>query len=439
MRMPVDSRRGTRCRICTGCGRCFQEKEGTEVLAEGGLLRLWQERIAEQRKRAEQAGDQRMPEWVIAADVGTTTIAMILYDGQARERSRYVSVNPQREYGADVISRIQASADRECAEKLRISVCGALEAGVERFRKIWEAEEHQERERAFVPESGTQKAVPRPPEMVIAANTAMCYLLLGYDAGELGRAPFRASHLEQAQTRIAGLEATVLPGLSAFVGADIMAGICACGMAEQEKITLLIDLGTNGEMAIGSRGRILACATAAGPAFEGGATSGIWGADMVHLTARLLREGVLDETGLLADPFFEEGIRIGGVELRQSHIRQLQLAKGAVAAGIGSLVSLYGLDSAERIDRVVLAGGFGVRLDPKEAAGIGLLPENLVKKAEGAGNTALAGALRFGFCRKEAEALCREIAAETRAVNLAEEAGFQERFVEAMSLEAWRL
>lgn len=139
-------------------------------------------------------------------------------------------------------------------------------------------------------------------------------------------------------------------------------------MAEKEEITLFIDLGTNGEMAIGNKDRIIACSTAAGPAFEGGPTKGVFGADMIHLCAELCRNKLLDETGLLADPYFEDGIFIGNVLVTKEAIRNLQMAKAAIMVGIKTLIEQFGLSKAEEVDKVILAGGFGYFLNPADAA-----------------------------------------------------------------------
>ena len=231
--------------------------------------------------------------------------------------------------------------------------------------------------------------------MVIAANTTMVYLLMGWDPEELGKAPFRVSHTGENDTQIAGVPCHIVPGLSAFVGGDITAGILACGMLEQEDPMLLIDLGTNGEMALGNRHKLYACATAAGPAFEGGVNRGIWGADMVRLLQKLLEEGLMDRQGLLVEPYFTQGVRIGDVLVTQESVRAVQLAKGAIAAGIELLTESYGI-RLDDISKVVLAGGFGYYLDPAAAAAIGLLPKELTARTVTGGNTALGGAALEG-------------------------------------------
>ena len=210
---------------------------------------------------------------LMTVDIGTTTIAMQLYDMTGKVVDSFPSVNPQVSYGADVLSRIEAAKDPGKAADMQKKVRDLMEKGVQRFSKKLQPQETL--------------------QMVVAANTTMTYLFMGWNPEELGKAPFTVSHSGAVETEIAGVACHIIPGLSAFVGGDITAGILASGMLEQEASTLLIDLGTNGEMALGNRHRLHACATAAGPAFEGGANRGIWGADMVRLLQKLLEEGLM--------------------------------------------------------------------------------------------------------------------------------------------------
>ncbi len=448
--MQARERKGTRCHICTGCGRCAVYQDDLAVVADGGLLKRWQDELAARRSLPQHPVVQRsmpqsslsqgsMPQsplpqglsaqededlqeasgsvWVAAADIGTTTIAMVLYDGWGRERDRFVTVNPQTRFGADVVSRIQASSDQKVCKELCQAVQGVLREGIRRFK-----------------EDSGQTARLR---LAITGNTTMLYLLRGLDPRELGTAPFCASHLEMVEATCGDLDVVLMPGLSAFVGADILAGIYACGMVKEERLTLFLDLGTNGEMALGNRDRIIASSTAAGPAFEGGATKGIWGADMVGIMVSLLREKCMDEMGLLADPYFEEGIRIGGTVVQESQIRQFQLAKAAIAAGMETLAARYGLDGLEGIDRVVLAGGFGTYLQADDACLVGLLPKSLLQKVESAGNAALAGAFRYAFFDWGKQEELEQIKEKVTIVNLAQEGQFGGRYFEAMDFREW--
>lgn len=399
--------KGILCDICTGCGRCAGTGGGINVVT-ASRLEIPQISLKNERHRR-----------LVAVDIGTTTIAMRLYDEKGAVCDEYVKINPQTQYGADVISRIQAAEDPAKAAHMQEQVRSVLRSGYEKFRGRLSGEE------------GLLS--------VLAANTTMVYLLMGYDTGELGKAPFEAKHLEYVHAVIEGVETVIMPGFSAFVGGDIASGIYACNMAEEEEVTLFIDLGTNGEMALGNRDRMIACATAAGPAFEGGVNRGIWGSDMVKLLAELKRRGIMDGTGLLEEKYFDEGILIGSVRITQESIRAVQLAKAAIAAGIDILLREYGI-MYDDVDRVILAGGFGYYLDPFSAAETGLIPAGLKNKTVSGGNTALLGCLRLGGCmirENDVENCVNKVmpAGEPEILNLAMEADFSDRYIEAMNFE----
>ena len=263
----------------------------------------------------------------------------------------------------------------------------------------------------------------------------------------------------------------LLPGVSAFVGADIAAGVLASGLEQAHDIELLIDIGTNGEMVLGTGQRLLATATAAGPAFEGaqishgcagvkgaldhcgdGAVSagrgdggfwyttigdaplrGICGSGLLDLVAWLRRSGALDETGRLElpdeQPAFHPDPQLP-VALDQRDIRQLQLAKGAIAAGIVILCQRAGI-AVEAISRVHLAGGFGAYLRPASALAIGLLPPALAGKVHAVGNTSLKGAL-LAISKATAIDHCARIAQAVEWIDLASDPEFQMTFAECM-------
>ncbi len=400
-KVQTEYKMGNRCHICTGCGRCREGQGDIHVLttqAEETIVPL-------------PVGSGKR---LVTVDIGTTTIAMQLYDRDGSVQDVFVAVNPQYIYGADVLSRIQAAETPADAQQLQQLVREVLRQGTERFQK--------------------QISQQESLQMVIAANTTMVYLLMGRSTTELGKAPFLANHLEAVETVIEDIPCYIFGGLAAFVGGDIVAGILACEMNLNEKITLLIDLGTNGEMVLGNRDKMIACSTAAGPAFEGGVNRGVWGADMIQLLARLRQEEILDETGLLADPYFEQGIRIGDVRVTQEAVRAIQLAKGAVYAGITVLIREYGI-TMEQIEQVILSGGFGYYLNPQAAAQIGLLPKELVSKTVSGGNTALAGALKMGkkiLCCEAKEEL-EVLREKVEVINLAEMKDFQDVYISAMN------
>ena len=446
------SRKGLRCQICTGCGLCpgvtaenvssggqrseIMPENGepgvpgakcesadpggrcTGVTREDGRPGRLQVLTADalRGERIPFAGNGRR---LAVADIGTTTIAMLLYAADGSVEERFVEVNPQTAYGADVLSRIKAAEKPSAAVLMQEMVRHVLEKGLRKFKRRLSAGEEL--------------------YLVTAANTTMTYLLMGWDTAELGHAPFQASRLSGAETDLSGIHCFVLPGFSAFVGGDILAGCCACSMTDREEITLLIDLGTNGELLLGNCHRRIACATAAGPAFEGGVNRGIWGADMIRLLAILRRDGLLDETGLLAEPYFDRGIRIGNVCVTQEAVRSVQLAKEAIAAGIDVLLKKYGIPGGA-VDRVVLAGGFGYYLDPADAAEIGLLPRIFADRTVSGGNTALSGAACAGrevisSGWESAWSRLEGYRKGTEIVNLAMTPGFDELYIQRMEFK----
>lgn len=387
-------KKGNRCTICTGCGRCFGEFENPcDILTfnKGSFF--------------EGASVSRP---VICTDIGTTTVAMVYADADGRALNSYVCLNPQGKFGSDVLSRIRAAADAGVLDEMKKSILEVLETGIKKFIRENDL-------------SGSAK-------MYVSCNTTMTYLLMGYDPAELGEAPFTATHIngESFEMKVSGVNVpvTVLPGFSAFVGSDIYSGILATDLCASDKYRLLCDLGTNGEIALGNKDHLYVTATAAGPAFEGGPCKGIWGADMIHLTSVLLKEGYVDSTGLLKEPWFEDGIDIGNVHITQESIRALQLAKAAMNAGISAICRRAGI-SFDEMESVVLSGGFGVHLDPEDAAVIGLLPDELKAKCRAGGNSALAGTFSFAGGGRIPQA--------PEVINLAMEEGFNELYTSAIN------
>ncbi len=395
--------------------------------------------VIEKKPNSEQkAAPERITavtEGLIAVDLGTTTIAMQLMEvNNGRILDTYCAMNPQRRYGSDVLSRIRASCDGH-REELRQLVVSVLKEGVMQFEK-------------------SSTAIRG---MCIAGNTTMTHLLMGYDVLSLGSSPFTPVDIGLQVYKDPAWDFTVwiAPGISAFVGGDIVAGLYALKMLPDDRridcygqceslalgeedtdlsTRLLIDLGTNGEMAITDGRRMIVTAAAAGPAFEGGAGAGIVGSDMIANAAELLERGILDETGLLEEPWFTEGICTGepAVRLYNKDIRDLQMAKAAVRAGVEILWKKMG---QPRIRQVYLAGGFGYYLDVEAAFRIGLLPVSMRGRVTAAGNTSLAGAYHIGR-----DLLSGSVDKETlenrlsfiESINLAEQGEFETLYVKYM-------
>ena len=350
----------------------------------------------------------------VVVDIGTTTVVMQLVDAITEEVIGTVKfMNPQRRFGLDVLSRIQAA--KEHGEVLKSLIQKAVLQGIVTLKR----------------ESGCEN----PPELLcVTGNTAMLHIFMGYDTEALGKSPFRPVSVACEETTLDGIRTVIMPSVSAFVGADITAGILSTGMQETDKMNLLLDLGTNGEMALGNKESILTCATAAGPAFEGGAEKGIYGSDRIGAVATLLTQGVIEESGYMEMP--TTCIYQGkNVEVSLEQIRQLQLAKAAVRAGIEILVKKCGLKSIEELDTVYLAGGFGFFLDAHAAVRIGLLPEVLEDKVKAVGNSALAGARRFGKAYLESKGnVCQLVYMDRiESFNLAKEEEFQELYIQCMN------
>ena len=392
---------------------------------------------------------------MISVDLGTTTIAMqLMAMDTGRVLDTYCEMNPQRCYGADVLSRIQASCEgnREILQRLVVEV---LERGVAYF--------------------GNQ--TDRVKCMCIAGNTTMVHLFMGYDVSSLGHSPFTPVEIGLQEYKHPRWDFTVwlVPGISAFVGGDIVAGLYARGMLterfqesfaeqkgqiSQEELSLLIDLGTNGEMAMTDGTRMIVTATAAGPAFEGGAGARIVGSDMIKCTSELLRQGIMDETGLLADPFFQEGVsvqRIGEegycftpgrgdspLYLTQEDVRALQMAKAAVRAGVevlakrmeGQRTDETEQNSEKQVKHVYLAGGFGYFLDVEAAFHIGLLPEHMRGSVTAVGNTSLMGAYLIGrdLCQHKIDKQALEQSLSSiESINLAQQEDFEQLYIQYMN------
>lgn len=399
----------------------------------------------------------------IAIDIGTTTIAIQLLSVNRGNRiATYSVINHQRSFGADVISRIKASTEGKKAE-LQASIQQDLSQGIRQVVKM----------AAEVGVSSDQIT-----EVAIAGNTTMIHLLMGYDCKSLGEYPFTPVNIgliEGTYKEILAddyLQASVriVPGISTFVGGDITAGLFSCNVDRQEEYSLLIDLGTNGEMAIGNKDKILVTSTAAGPAFEGGNIEwgvgslegaiagvkivdgmaevrtigdktpiGICGTGVIETVAELIKAELVDETGCLDDDYFDDGYPLAQTEsgenivFTQQDVREVQLAKAAVRAGIETLFLRYGINK-EQISHVYLAGGFGFKLDCQKAVEIGMIPAELAERIEAVGNSSLGGAIK---CLLSADGWSRmeRIGKASEEINLSADKDFNQFYMDYMYLE----
>jgi len=362
----------------------------------------------------------------IAIDIGTTTIAGYIYAFPQGECIKQTALpNPQAAYGADVISRIDY-ANRGGLEKLQDAVITAI-------KKLAEGYPIQ--------------------RYVITGNTTMLHLLTGKDPCGIALAPYTPETLFGDW-----YENAYLPGcISAYVGADITTAILASGM-RKDKTSFLVDIGTNGEMALWHNGKLKCCSTAAGPAFEGAGIScgtyavrgainrvflengsvryttidnqppiGICGTGLIDAVACMVQLGVIDETGYL-----EQDYEIGDSKIciTPEDIRQVQLAKSAIRSGIDTLLHSCGLAYAD-IERFYIAGGFGSYIDINSAAKIKLIPKEVVSKAVVIGNSAGSGAAMI----LQSEASLEEsvvIAASAETEELSTSSYFMEKYMDSM-------
>lgn len=371
---------------------------------------------------------------LLAADLGTTTLAFVCTDERGRVLASYGAVNPQRKIAADVIGRID-EALHGAKEKMTKEIKEALLKG---FLFVLKKGSEEAERKGINPETMEVR-------MSVAGNTVMEHLLLGYPVDGFGKAPFSAYSTEtvkmsfstlfsetegyaKSPEKITKAEVTVFPCLSAFVGGDALAGAYAfllpylterSEQKDKEKCVLLLDLGTNGELLLYKNGTLYGTATAMGCAFEGGAFA--YASDLFRLVAEARDRGVLDDTGLLAEPYFSEGF----FGLRQEDIREFQLAKGALCAGIRVLCNRGGIRPDE-VEQVYVAGGLGRYCNPDDLFAAEVLPEEFAGKTEVVGNSCLAGQVRY---LKTEEFM---IYWETEMFNLAEDAAFEELFYQCM-------
>lgn len=410
----------------------FMEERRMEILTASGLEDMPISRRHEKNKG--KYNEKKDTKAVVVADIGTTTIAMQLIEaGSGSVMDTFTCLNPQKIYGMDVISRIRAGVEGN-GEILQKLVRDVLADGIEKMLKNVEVGGACELEHIF-----------------LSANTVMGHLFMGYPVETLGKSPFTPINIKRVETDWLGVKTVLIPGISAFVGGDIVSGLYACGLSRRQKNGkwLFLDLGTNAEMVMGNGSRIAATAAAAGPAFEGRGAGGMTGTERIAAVASLLEQGIIDETGLMAEPYFETGIEMKMVQEKvldtrvrvlQEDVREIQMAKAAVRAGIHFLMKHLEIGRYEEIERIYIAGGFGFYLDKRAAARIGLIPFEWVERAETVGNTSLAGIRLLEREREKPDggegSILNDLerfAKRVKAFQLAEEAEFDKVYVDYMN------
>ena len=466
----------------------------------------------------------------IAIDIGTTTIAMALVkidadninsddnaanaDTGNKAQSMVVDtisgINHQRQYGADVISRISAASEqgKDTAVKLRETIINDIEELITKLlvrNDLYIKNEVEINGNYESKKESKCDALRNLCGITICGNTTMLHLLRGYDVSGLGKYPYEAQSLEIEEMTLDKIigddtyqlpectepnenkirkdsilhdtSVTILPGFTAFVGADILSGIYALDITNSNKKSLFVDLGTNGEIAYWNGTELKVTSTAAGPVFEGGGIScgvasvpgaishvtitppyevkgqtiadeepiGLCGTGVLEAISELIRLGIVDKTGLLADEFFEKGFPLAkgtskDIVITQQDIRNVQLAKAAIYTGIKTILD------GDTPDIVYLAGGFGTNIDIKKIMNLGMFPLDFGGKIVAKGNTALKGCIKFieeaqasenGDSDSKASATMRnkleQIRALSKEVVLAEADAFDEEYIEAMN------
>ncbi|HVH63563.1 MAG TPA: ASKHA domain-containing protein, partial [Candidatus Dormibacteraeota bacterium] len=414
-------------------------------------------------------GDTHEETYGVAFDLGTTTVVGTLRNLRTGMAEAVRStLNGQAPFGADVISRISHGMQSDQAKvELRDAILATMNtlladlyegAGVERNRVY---------------------------EMVVVGNATMLHLLLGIDATPISMMPFTPTFREPLYlpAREVGLEihpggfVQTLPVIGAYVGADIVAGVVATGLAREDKIRVFVDVGTNGEIVLGSSKRVLCTAAPAGPAFEGsqircgmratdgaieGVTltdhvelqviggdippRGICGSGLVDVVAQLRLAGLLDAGGKLRSreevpehPLSDRLVTIDGVRafllaenvfLSQRDVRELQFGKGSIATGIKVLMDVMGI-SASDLDEVLLGGSFGSYLNPESAKIIGLVPPVDVDQILSVGNTAGEGAKMSLLSFRERQ-VAFELPDKIEYVELSGRSDFNDSFVSVL-------
>lgn len=423
-------------------------------------------------------GDTSDKLYGVAFDIGSTTIVGSLIDlikGQVV--ATHSEGNPQRVYGADVISRISfVDSEENGLEILHSKVIEAVNGIIEKLAQ----------------EVGI--SVEDIYEVSVVGNTTMTHLFLGINPSFLAQAPYIPPLKSVADVRAVelGLKINpagyciVVPNIAGYVGADTVSVILATGMDKSQKLTLTVDIGTNGEIVLGSQKGLFSCSTAAGPAFEGaqikfgmraapGAIErveigedvkiqtiggqppvGICGSGLIDAVAEMLKVGVLDYTGRIVDPagaknlspqvrdrikpgengfdfvlaFKEETDLDEDLVLTQKDVRELQLAKGAIYAGIQILLEEMKV-TAEDIEEVLLAGAFGTYIRKESAWRIGLVPHLDLDRIKAVGNAAGVGS-QMVLISEEARQMAYEIADKTKYIELSARPEFQHKFMEAI-------
>ncbi len=392
----------------------------------------------------------------VAIDLGTTSLVFYLVNlvtGSLVE-TRAV-LNPQAQYGGDVISRISYASEKEGGLlKLQEVILTSINEQLDHFAEF----------------AGITK--DEIVKITVSGNTTMLHLLLRVDPLSIALAPFKPSFTDEQIVKGKNLnlhchaesEIKIMPSISAYVGADIVSGLASIKPADDRKNYLFMDLGTNGELALATQESTICCATAAGPALEGariscgmgamegaistyngneysvigdGVPTGICGSGLIDVIAHLVQNKLVDGDGLLEEEFVvvpaDESDNGKPISITQQDIREVQLAKSAIAAGVNILVKEAGL-SFDDIDAVFLAGGFGNYINAESAMKIGLISPKFKNKIIALGNTSGTGAV-LALKSTQFDGVVQDLLKQTRYIELSGHDDFTLDFAMNMMFE----
>lgn len=424
-----------------------------------------------------EAGDTKQNLYGAAVDIGTTTVVVSLIDlNTGNEIASETSINPQKEYGLDVLSRIDFVKRKENGlELLQKSIVGCINSLLENLCDKNDVD------------------IENVYEVAVGANATMMHLLLGIDTITIGKSPYSTifSKEKNLWAKSIGIEISpfgrlyCLPGVSSFIGADIVAGAVVAGLKHTKDNVFFIDIGTNGEMILSKGGKLASCSCAAGPALEGANIScgmraaegaiegiqfteagvdiqvigdaepvGICGSGILEAMAELNQKGLIKKSGrlkrkgdlekeeryVLAEHLVEEGKKRKiiiyknddeEISMSQEDIRQIQLAKGAISSGFYALVDFMGM-RMEDLDSVVIAGQFGRHLKISSLTGVGIIPENLKDKINYIGNSSKTGAMMC-LLSKDARKEMEDVAKDIEYFELSTKEGYEKLFTKCLT------
>ncbi|MBP2143778.1 uncharacterized 2Fe-2S/4Fe-4S cluster protein (DUF4445 family) [Methanococcus voltae] len=423
----------------------------------------------------------------VAIDIGTTTVVSSLIDIQnEKELCSESRINPQKQYGLDVLSRIDFTKKNEKGLKLlHDSIIACINEMITDLAK----------------KQGISKEYIY--EVIISANTTMLHFLLNIDAKTIGKSPYLPIFLNSKYLKATDLNIDIskfgniycLPGVSGYIGSDIVAGVEVSDLEKTDKLVLFIDIGTNGEIVLSNHGELSACSCAAGPALEGmniscgmraanGAIEGfkfkeadnnesndtnelnvdikvigdceplgICGSGILDIISEIVRVGLVNKTGRIKSPNTVDDIYKNSIiekdgkrailiyanpnsnhkdiYISQNDIRQVQLAKAAIVSGFEALLNELNV-SMQDLDEVIVAGQFGKHLSEESLAGSGIIPKELKNKVRYIGNSSKMGALMC-LLSKDSRKNMENVANKIKYCELSTKDGYEDLFIKALN------